>query len=50
MERNQALAARTAYTVDAALEPINAAAKIATARPRAAGRRITTWSAAGCSP
>jgi hypothetical protein len=27
MERNQALAARTAYTVDAALEPINAAVK-----------------------
>ncbi len=27
MERNQALAARTAYTVDSALEPINAVMK-----------------------
>jgi hypothetical protein len=36
MEQNQALAARTAYTVDAALEPINAAAKL---RDRETSRR-----------
>lgn len=36
MERNQALAARTAYTVDAALEPINGAVK---QRDRESSRR-----------
>ena len=36
MERNQAIAARTAYTVDAALEPINAVAKF---RDRETSRR-----------
>jgi len=36
MEQNQALAARTAYTVDAALEPVNAVAKL---RDRETSRR-----------
>jgi hypothetical protein len=33
MERNQAIAAQTAYTVDAAIEPINAAAKFRDREP-----------------